>query len=195
MTNSLGSFKVSPTRNEAATFDFTFWRSSDIGDTFTFKAYPTSDPLQVARITRLANSKNAKDAMRLMDALIASVRRMLADDDGTPADWFPTTAPTAEELGSAEDDVDWPSASTGDLIPAEDGPAGDGEDDSRFIAPNGEFLPWSETNRFDAFEAGSSLRRWRTLWSDDNEYMVPVEQLLQAWQALTGAAGKGRTAK
>lgn len=211
------TFAVAPEGGKRVEFDFAFWSDANNSKVYTFGAIPVMDPVQIARINRMASIKGGAGSLELIEAVQSAVRRMLDDSDGTPADWFPSAAPTesreVEEraqfsVSQATDSVTWepegwPAESVGGQLAVPDQPVAayateelyEDEPEVQFIAPDGTLRPYSESGKFLEFEAGSSLRRWRQLFSDENDLLVPVEQLLQVWRWLTAKAGKGRTAR
>jgi hypothetical protein len=206
------TFAVAPDGGKRVEFDFAFWTDSNNSTVYTFGAIPVIDPVQIARINRLAAIKGGDGALELIEAVQSAVRRMLDDADGTPADWFPAAAPQEpkqpDALAYPADDrpTAWDGYTetglSGQLAVPEEPVAAyatqellDDEPEAQFIAPDGSLHPYSESPKYTEFEAGSSLRRWKMLMSDSNDLLVPVEQLLQVWRWLTAKAGKGRTGR
>jgi hypothetical protein len=206
------TFAVAPEGGKRVEFDFAFWTDSNNSTVYTFGAIPVIDPVQIARINRLAAIKGGDGALDLIEAVQSAVRRMLDDADGTPADWFPAAAPQEPPQPDAlaypvgDSPTSWDGYTetgiSGQLAVTEQPVAAyatqellDDEPEARFIAPDGSLRPYGESVKFTEFEAGSSLRRWKMLMNDSNDLLVPVEQLLQVWRWLTAKAGKGRTGR
>lgn len=88
-------------------------------------------------------------AIRVIDQL---VRRVLANDDGTPEKWRPNIV------------------------------AG------HFTDPKGNHTPVDLLPGFEAFEAGSSRRRWMHLMDNDDDVTIELEQMVSLMEDIVAAA-------
>lgn len=62
-----------------------------------------------------------------------------------------------------------------------------------FTDPNGDHTPAEMLPVYEAFEQGSSRRRWMHLMDNDDEVTVESEQILSLMKDLMEASGKDRT--
>lgn len=171
-----------------------------------FKAYPAMDAGGLS-YTLSATHKPE----RAIEGMTRSIRKMLADDDGTPADYRPTryVAPEPED-GPAPDgqerDDDMPegwreaalagwqenpvaqSASRAALgfEPAPDVPEEDDPDDPDLLyaGPDGKPLDATAVAEAMKFENGSSRRRFAFLMDEDESLTLDVEQLQTVYKKL-----------
>jgi hypothetical protein len=65
---------------------------------------------------------------------------------------------------------------------------GDNGDDAMFRGPDDEPHPMADLEKFTAFEAGSSKRRWRHLMDEDDDIVVEAEVLQGVFEYLVGEA-------
>jgi hypothetical protein len=87
--------------------------------------------------------------IKVMDRLI---RRVLANDDGTPEKWKPVVV------------------------------------DGHFTDPQGDHTPVELLPAYEAFDAGSSRRRWVHLMENDDDITVDLEQITDLLKDLMEAA-------
>lgn len=59
--------------------------------------------------------------------------------------------------------------------------------DGMFVDPNGDERPLSELAEVEAFDAGSSRRRWLHIMDDDDELEVELEQITGVYEKLIEA--------
>lgn len=71
----------------------------------------------------------------------------------------------------------------------------DGADEPWFTDPNGDHCPADMLPAYEAFEAGSSRRRWMHLIDGDEEVTIEAAQILALANYLMELAGKDRTKK
>lgn len=111
-----------------------------------------------------------------LEGMLRFIRKMLADDDGVPANWEPKLYRQADpdpELAAA---------------PADDNPDADRP---RFMGPDGHPHTYDDLGKFQDFDAGSSRRRWAQLMDNDDDLIVDPEVLQGVFEHLAGlAAGR-----
>jgi hypothetical protein len=64
--------------------------------------------------------------------------------------------------------------------------------DGQVVAPDGSEVDIAEAQKFAAFEAGSSRRRWAHLMETDDDVEIEFEQIMQVFEYLTSEAANGR---
>jgi hypothetical protein len=123
-------------------FQFTFLRD-DEPETHEFNAVAKPDLVGLTRVMVLINTAPERATAQLL----AMIPKGLDNSDGTPAKWEP--------------------------IPVADGYGEHGEPGAKYIvAPSGPqkggMVPAEHAAQFEAFDAGSSRRRWNALLDDDD---------------------------
>lgn len=165
-------------------FGLEFYRGDTPEDHF-FKAYPSVD------VGSLAYTLSATEhPERAIEGMVRAIRKMLADDDGTPLDYQPKRyeppAPDAEpEFGRhpvatvlPEDDI-------------EEYESPELDDDQLFVGPDGEPHDSEYIRKALEFANGSSLRRFVHLMDRDDKLTLQLDQLQKVYQKLVGrAAGR-----
>lgn len=152
-----------------------------------------------------------KDQEMLLPGMLSTLRKMIDNGDGVPADWEPKPLPRrvfaehAENLrrsqaeppalvdprGGVLADTDagaelrtWPPQD-GDLA------AGPDPDEQVFRAPygvdKGNLVPMSRAEEFLLSEAGSSRRRWDALLQDD-DVVLEAADIMAIFEWATGVA-------
>jgi hypothetical protein len=135
-------------------YEFELMASLDDEDeVHQFSAVRQVDRLLAARFTGFV----PEEAHKEVDLLVKLISKVLDDKDGTPATWVPVQLPP-QSPGHA-----------GEFIDA--GPP-------KFQGPDGELYEMEHAEKFAAFEAGSSRRRFLALCGDQ-ERTVPGESLGQ----------------
>jgi hypothetical protein len=120
----------------------------DEDEVHEFTAVRQVDKLLGARFT----SFTEEEAHKSVDLLVKLIAKCLDDKDGTPATWAPVQLP-----------------------PRSPGNAGDYEP-PKFRGPDGELYEMEHVDKFAAFEAGSSRRRFLAL-AGDQDRTVQAEDL------------------
>ena len=116
-----------------------------------FTAVRQVDKLLGARFTSFSD----EEAHKSVDLLVKLIAKTLDDKDGTPATWAPVQLPPPPELRQIDADDAW--------VP-------------KFRGPDGELYEIEHVDKFAAFEAGSSRRRFLALVGDQ-ERTVQAEDL------------------
>lgn len=158
-----------------------------------FKAYPAMDAGGLS-YTLSATHKPE----RAIEGIVRSIRKMLADDDGTPADWRPrryeppladdeddaSAAPSVEEFEGFEPAP--PLRRVVDAVAAtEDADEFDPEDtDLLFTGPDNEPITGEKVTEALRFENGSSRRRFAFLMDEDESLTLDIEQLQTVYKKL-----------
>jgi hypothetical protein len=115
----------------------------DEDEIHAFVAVRQVDKLLGARFTGYA----PEEAHKQVDLLVKLISKCLDDKDGTPATWAPIQLPPPPELRQIEaDDAYTP----------------------KFRGPDGELYEMEHAEKFAAFAAGSSRRRFITLCGDQD---------------------------
>jgi hypothetical protein len=65
--------------------------------------------------------------------------------------------------------------------------------DGHFTAPNGDHTPVDLLPAIEAFDAGSSRRRWMHLMENDDEVTIELEQMVSLMEDLIGAVAERPT--
>jgi hypothetical protein len=141
-------------------FSMIFLRD-EVEEKHEFTARPTmswQDTRAIMPIIAGQGSDEAQiaQAVKVMDRLI---RRVLANDDGTPEKWKPTVV------------------------------------DGHFTDPQGDHTPVNLLPAYEAFDAGSSRRRWVHLMENDDEITIDVEQVIDLMRDLMEAAAARPTTR
>lgn len=103
----------------------------------------------------------ATQSTKAVPKVVASIAQQLNDKDGTPAKWKPKAV--------------------------------EGEDKSvsYFRGPDGETYPEEYLDHFEAYEAGSSRRRWLFLMNQDDSAVVESDDIVDLFKELLAeAAGR-----
>lgn len=144
-------------------FEFAIYREGADEDAepevHEFTAMPRLDAGQLIRLLTGVD-KADENPGDMLGALSESIRKVLDDKDGTPQRW------TVEQLPEVE-----------------------GQPRS-FRGPDGVIYPMTDReaiDRFTAFEAGSSRRRWAHLLFEDEQVLVEMEDLVELAQDLIQA--------
>jgi len=161
-------------------FGLEFYRDS-VPEVHEFKAYPALDAGSL-NYTLSATHKPE----RAIEGMVRTIRKMLADDDGTPMGYRPTPyrapAPDVEpEHGEQHEEEPEPVA-------VEESELGEFDDDTLFVGPDGEPHDGEFIRKAMEFEAGSSRRRFAYLMDVDEELTLHADQLQTAYQRLVGKA-------
>lgn len=179
-------------------FGLEFYRGAD-PVVHEFKAYPAMDAGGLS-YTLSATHKPE----RAIEGIVRSIRKMLADDDGTPADWRPSryeppladdeddasAAPSVEEFEGFEPlnpEEPEPLRRFTDAIAAveEDADEFDPEDaDLLFLGPDNEPITGEKVTEALRFENGSSRRRFAFLMDEDESLTLDIEQLQTVYKKL-----------
>jgi hypothetical protein len=64
--------------------------------------------------------------------------------------------------------------------------------DGKITAPDGTEVDIADTVNYQAFEAGSSRRRWVHLMETDDDVEIELEQIMQVFEYLVSEAAEGR---
>jgi hypothetical protein len=64
--------------------------------------------------------------------------------------------------------------------------------DGKVVAPDGTAVDLADAEKYAAFEAGSSRRRWVQLMEHDDDVEVELEQIMEAFEYLASEAAEGR---
>lgn len=149
-------------------FEFAIYRDTPdadepVAEVHEFTALPRLDAGQLIRLLTGVDraQENPGD---MLYALSEGIRKSLSDKDGTPQHWRPAPMPKVDD------------------------------EPLRFRGPDGdlyEFTDQAAIDKFTAFEAGSSRRRWAHLLFDDEQVAVPLEDLVELAQDMI-EAGSGR---
>jgi len=151
-------------------FSIDFARNS-VRELHEFKAIPRTSYGDMIGIVKNQNDDPGK-ALAYLDRMI---RRLLVDTDGVPELW----APTIQEEQIKVDSKKQTTAPT-ELVR-----------ERYFLDPDGNRQPESALPKFEAFEAGSSRRRWaHLLWVDD-DVEIELSQVTDLFEWLASeAAGR-----
>lgn len=160
-------------------FGLEFYRD-DEPEIHMFKAYPVLDAGSL-NLTMGAGSQPEK----VIEGMVRSVRKMLADDDGTPANW--TLARYEAALEEHDDGSDEYAAEV------DSAPVLDEDAPPLCRGINGEPIEWEQAQKLMLPEAGSSRRRFVHLMDVDDDLVLEAEQLRTVYQKLIGRAGKRPT--
>lgn len=111
-------------------------------------------------------AKASRDPLNAMEGMLRAIRKAMLDSDGTPVKWEPRpyVAPGVEPV--AEEHEEHLSVA----LDEDDAPA-------LMVGPDGEPYPYVEAERFEAFEAGSSRRRWVYLMESEEDIVVDMDVL------------------
>lgn len=164
-------------------FGLEFYRGAD-PVVHEFKAYPAMDAGGLS-YTLSATHKPE----RAIEGIVRSIRKMLADDDGTPADYRPSRyePPLADDEDA---DLDGDESSyqerhaaepTDDVEPDEFDPE---DTDILFTGPDNEPITGEKVTEALRFENGSSRRRFAFLMDEDESLTLDIEQLQTVYKKL-----------
>jgi hypothetical protein len=184
-------FSDRPETAKSVTFELDFWDGTR-SERHAFKAFPVLDAIGLAEVNRLAAR-----AATSMDAVLKiknHIRTMLADDDGTPAEWEPTQLPPTAYVPAA-DLVTWPMDHETEPEVGIVGALDDPDPEPQFLAPDGTVHPFRDAEKFLAAEAGSSRRRWVHLIDGDNNLTVEYKTVMKLWQWLVSQAADRPTVR
>jgi hypothetical protein len=153
-------------------FEFTFLRDEE-PETHRFAVRAITDVVGLTSTLLLAK-RSPEEAM---PAVLRVIAKMLDNKDGTPHGWHPvavTGSPAANPDG-----------------PAPEGVPQDVAQERKFRGPDGHLYTFEHAARFQAFEAGSSRRRWLHLIDDDDFVSVDAQDLMELFEWVVGlAAGR-----
>ena len=176
-------------------FGLEFYRDRD-AEVHEFKAYPALDAGSL-NYTLSANRKPE----RAIEGMVRTIRKMLADDDGTPLGYKPTVYRPPVDVQAVANAVAHAVAE----VDNEDGPAPDHEEhepvsdfeevevdeldpDTLFVGPDEQPHDREFIAKAMAFEAGSSRRRFAHLMDVDEELTLHADQLQKVYGLLVGKA-------
>lgn len=189
-------------------FGLEFYRGQD-PVVHEFRAYPSMDAGTLSYTLGATHKPE-----RAIEGIVRSIRKMLADDDGTPADYRPRRyEPPATEPADDEDDSTYRerhgAEPTNGLSAVDDMPEGwqdaaragwqdspaaeaagltepdDEEDaDSLFFGPDNEPATSEQVTEALKFERGSSQRRFAYLMDEDESLTLDIEQLQTVYKKL-----------
>jgi len=169
------------------TFALEFMRGKN-PEVHQFTAYPVLD----------AGSLNytlsaAQHAERAIQGMVRTIRKMLADDDGTPKDYQPARYTPPEPDVEPEWHGHLPEGANGndtrrDLTPDPPDDFDESEDDL-LVGPDGEPHDREYISKAMEFESGSSRRRFAYLMDEDEDLTLQADQLETVWKRLVGKAG------
>jgi len=163
-----------------------------------FKAYPSMDAGGLS-YTLSATHKPE----RAIEGMVRSIRKALADDDGTPANYRPTRyapprsddetddeTPKDRPFDPFDDEPTPPLRRIVDAVAATETSDADLDDadlddpDLLFTGPDGEPIDGAGVNELLKFERGSSRRRFAYLMDEDEELVLDLEQLQMVYKKL-----------
>jgi hypothetical protein len=163
-----------------------------------FKAYPSMDAGGL-NYTLTATHKPE----RAIEGMVRSIRKMLADDDGTPADYRPAryVEPEPDQRPDVEDPdmpegwqdaalAGWQENPVAQAVEDREPEAADPEDedaedgDLLFVGPDGSPVDSEAVTAAMKFEAGSSRRRFSYLMDEDESLTLEVDQLQTVYKKL-----------
>lgn len=146
-------------------FEFVFLRDEE-PETHTFQIVIRPDLAGLARILSLVNQQPEQ----AMEPMLGLIRRSLDNTDGTPFGWQPTPI---QDTVAGPDEEKRPV-----MLRAPYGP------------DKGDLVPFSRAAEYQAFDAGSSRRRWNALL-DDDEIALEQGDLMELFEWIVGlAAGR-----
>jgi hypothetical protein len=187
-------------------FGLEFYRGND-PVVHEFKAYPAMDAGGLS-YTLSATHKPE----RAIEGIVRSIRKMLADDDGTPVDYRPSRYQAAES--EDEDESAYQErhgaeptnglSEVGDMPEGwqeaaragwQDNPVAEAagltepeddaeDDDSLFMGPGNEPITGEQVAEVMRFERGSSRRRFAYLMDEDESLTLDLEQLQTVYKKL-----------
>lgn len=181
--------KTRKAKRQAYEFGLEFFRD-DTPEVHEFRAYPAMDAGSL-NYTLSASHKPE----RALEGVVRSIRKMLADDDGTPLAYRPTRyVPPTQDLDDAEIPVRGVDASVyivdtdDDVQPDFNTELEDVDADTLYLGPDGEPHDAESIRKAMTFEAGSSRRRFAYLMDEDEELTLEADQLQIAYKRLVGKA-------
>lgn len=153
-------------------FEFTFLRD-DEPETHRFAVRAHTDVVGLTSTLMLA--KSSPEAA--MPAVLRVIAKMLDNKDGTPHGWRPV--PLADKPNPEQADGPEPDDAEATLR------------ERKFRGPDGNLHTFEHAARFQAFEAGSSRRRWLHLIEEDDYVSVDAQDLMELFEWAVGlAAGR-----
>lgn len=164
-------------------------------ETHAFAAYADIDAVELAKINKAAALPGERGAVNVVLMVKDAIRKMLDDADGTPSDWRPTTLPADVQLPQSELTTGWPEDEVETLAGDVSEAHPDVLDTPQFLAPDGTVRPLAEASKFEAFEAGSSRRRWIELVDGDNNLTLKATVVMKIWRWLIGEAADRPTVR
>lgn len=171
-------------------FGLEFYRG-EVAEVHTFRAYAVLDAGSLS-YTLSAGRKPE----RAIEGLVRTIRKMLADDDGTPVAYRPTRyvepRPDVEpEFGDQDDDEEpFGSEAVPDIEDDEEE-----DDDAPLLGPDGEPHDSLYIQEALKIENGSSRRRFAYLMDDDEDLTLEVDQLETVYRKLVGRAANRPTGR
>lgn len=173
-------------------FGLEFYRDG-VPEVHEFKAYPAMD---AGSLNYTLSGSHRPE--RVIEGMVRSIRKMLADDDGTPVGYRPKpyVAPKAQpqpedfEQDSEHDDHAHAAATAAEEPELE---LTEFDADTLFVGPDGEPHDAEFIRKATEFEAGSSRRRFAYLMDIDEELTLLPDQLQTVYQRLLGKAANRPT--
>jgi hypothetical protein len=164
-------------------FGLEFYRDG-VPEVHEFKAYPALDAGSLNYTLSGAHQRE-----RAIEGMVRSIRKMLADDDGTPLGFKAElyTPPQSDVESEFDDHEEHPFGEPEPTTAVEE-ELSEFDDDTLFIGPDGEPHDGEFIRKALEFEAGSSRRRFAHLMDVDEELTLHVDQLQTTYQRLVGKA-------
>lgn len=165
-------------------FGLEFYRD-DRPEQHDFLAYPAMD---AGGLNYTLSS--ARRPERAIEGMVRSIRKQLADDDGTPAAWRPTRYEPPAEGEDAEAPEDFEHDEEHDdhaheVAAVEEADPEDLDDaELMFTGPTGEPITGEQASEALKFENGSSRRRFSYLMDEDESLTLEVDQLQTVYKKL-----------
>lgn len=146
-----------------------------------------------------------RDQEMLLPGMLSTLRKMIDNGDGVPADWEPKPLPRRVFAEYSQDARNGESSATRHTLADTDAgaelrvwPPQDGDlatepdpDEQVFRAPygvdKGNLVPMSRAEEFLLPEAGSSRRRWDALLQDD-DVVLEAKDIMDIFEWATGVA-------
>jgi hypothetical protein len=175
-----GARRRGPVRREP--FTFTFLRD-ETPEVHTFQARAVGDVVSLATVLSAAQN-NPEAAMPSMLRLIA---KMLDNKDGTPYGWKAEALPLPERAEQPEQQWNTTGGMLVEVVDQDD----EEPQERKFRGPDGGLHTYDKLDQFEAFDAGSSRRRWQHLMDVDDDVEVEYRDLTELFEWLVGlAAGR-----
>lgn len=154
-----------------------------------FKAYPALD---AGSLNYTLSSTHRPE--RAIEGMVRSIRKMMADDDGTPVDFKPVVyVPPTPDVEPAFGDHEEHPFGEPEPQPVPEDELDDIDADTLFVGPDGEPHDREFIRKATAFEAGSSRRRFAYLMDEDEDLTLHSDQLQTTYQRLVGKAANRPT--
>lgn len=164
-------------------FGLEFYRDG-VPEVHEFKAHPALD---AGSLNYTLSSAHKPE--RAIEGMVRTIRKMLADDDGTPLNFkakpYVPPAPDVEPEHGEHAEEEEPSV---EVAAVEDDELDSFEDDALFVGPDSEPHDSEFIRKALSFEAGSSRRRFAYLMDVDEELTLHADQLKKVYQRLVGKA-------